>query len=197
MSLLSCCLHLAKAIPCWRGLPFLTTKLWWKWWCLTSKARSQEGALLLVSRYFRSLALGKPGCQVLRVPKLTCGDFIHLVRNWFILILFKLIKIFYFIFVFLGPHLRHMEVPRLGVSSELLLPAYTTTIATRDPSCVCDPYHSLWQWQRWIFNPLSKARDRTYNLIDTSWICYFWAMTGTLKIIFYCFKLQNLGITCF
>ena len=29
-------------------------------------------------------------------------------------------------FVFLGPHLRHMEVPRLGVESELQSPAYTT-----------------------------------------------------------------------
>ena len=30
------------------------------------------------------------------------------------------------LFVFLGPHLQHMEVPRLGVESELQLPAYTT-----------------------------------------------------------------------
>ena len=30
------------------------------------------------------------------------------------------------VFVFLGPHLRHMKVPRLGVTSELQLPAYTT-----------------------------------------------------------------------
>ena len=35
---------------------------------------------------------------------------------------------------FLGPHLRHMEVPRLGAESELQLPAYTTATATRDPS---------------------------------------------------------------
>ena len=31
-----------------------------------------------------------------------------------------------FVFVFLGPHLWHMEVPRLGVKSELELPAYTS-----------------------------------------------------------------------
>ena len=36
-------------------------------------------------------------------------------------------------FVFLGPHLRHMEVPGLGVQSELQLPAYTAATATRDP----------------------------------------------------------------
>ena len=33
-------------------------------------------------------------------------------------------------FFFLGPHLQHMEVSRLGVESELQLPAYTTATAT-------------------------------------------------------------------
>ena len=42
--------------------------------------------------------------------------------------------------VFLGPYLQHMEVPRLGVESELQLPVYTT--ATRDPIHVCDLHHS-------------------------------------------------------
>ena len=32
----------------------------------------------------------------------------------------------YCLFVFLGPHLRHMEIPGLGVQLELQLPAYTT-----------------------------------------------------------------------
>ena len=32
-------------------------------------------------------------------------------------------------------HLQHMEVPRLGVDSELQLPAYITTTAMQDPSC--------------------------------------------------------------
>ena len=41
-----------------------------------------------------------------------------------------------------GPHPRHVEVPRLGVQSELLLPAYTTAIAIRDLSCICDLQHS-------------------------------------------------------
>ena len=35
-------------------------------------------------------------------------------------LLVKFVEIFFFLsFVFLGPHLRHMEVPRLGVESEL------------------------------------------------------------------------------
>ena len=37
----------------------------------------------------------------------------------------------FFFFCFLGPHLQHMEVPRLGVESELQLLAFTTT---QDPS---------------------------------------------------------------
>ena len=69
-------------------------------------------------------------------------------------------------FVFLGPHLRHMEVPRLGVQSELQLPAYATATAMSDPSHICDLHHS--SWQRWILNLLSKARDRTLNLLVPS-----------------------------
>ena len=59
--------------------------------------------------------------------------------------------------VFLGPHMQHMEVPRLGVASELHLLASTTATATQDPSRVCDLDHS--SRQHWILNPLSKARD--------------------------------------
>ena len=43
-----------------------------------------------------------------------------------------------FLFVFLGPHPQHMEVPRLGVISELHLLAYTTAIAMQNPSRICD-----------------------------------------------------------
>ena len=37
---------------------------------------------------------------------------------------------------------QHMEVPRLGVKSELQLQAYTTATATLDPSRVCNLHHS-------------------------------------------------------
>ena len=67
--------------------------------------------------------------------------------------------------LFLGPHLRHIEVPRLGVGSELQLPAYTTVTATSDLRCVCD-WHGNVQ-QCWILNPLSRARDGTRLLKDT------------------------------
>src|SRR5512134_854213 len=56
-----------------------------------------------------------------------------------------------------------MEVPRLGVESELQPPAYARATATRDPSRVCNLHHS--SRQRRIVNPLSKGRDRTRNLI--------------------------------
>ena len=67
-----------------------------------------------------------------------------------------------------------MEVPRLGVQSELQLPAYNTATATPDPSRVCDLRHSSRQHQ--ILNPLSEARDGTQILVDTSQVlnllCY-------------------------
>ena len=70
-----------------------------------------------------------------------------------------------------------MEVPRLGVELELQLPAYTRATATPDPSHICDQHHSSWQCQ--IHNPRSEARDGTYVLMGSSWVCYHWAMTGT------------------
>ena len=66
--------------------------------------------------------------------------------------------------VFLGPHPRHVEVPRLRVKSELQLPAYTTAPAMRDPSHICDPHHSSQQCH--ILNPLSETRDQTHVLMD-------------------------------
>ena len=65
---------------------------------------------------------------------------------------------FFFFLVFLGPHPRHMEVPRLGVESELYPLAYTTATATLDLSLFCNLHYS--SWQHWILNPLSKARDK-------------------------------------
>ena len=44
--------------------------------------------------------------------------------------------------VFLFRATRHMEVPRLGVKSELQLLAYTTATAMLEPSHVCDLHYS-------------------------------------------------------
>ena len=70
----------------------------------------------------------------------------------------------------------HMEVPRLRVKSELQLPAYTTAIAMPDASRVCDLHHS--SRQNWILNSLSKARDRTRNLRDASWVLNLLSHSG-------------------
>ena len=80
------------------------------------------------------------------------------------------------LFYFLGLHLWHVEVPRLGVQSELQLLAYEAT-AAQDPSSICGLHYS--SRQRRILNPLSKARDQTCILMDTSWIHFRCATTGT------------------
>ena len=63
-----------------------------------------------------------------------------------------------------------MEVPRLGVELELQLLASATAIAMQDLSHVFDLHHS--SWQRWILDPLSKAKDRTHIFMDPSWVSY-------------------------
>ena len=79
---------------------------------------------------------------------------------------------FYF-FCFLGPHLWHIEVPRLGGKSELQLPA----TATQNLNLVSTLNHSSQQHQ--ILNPLSEARDRTCNLMVPSWIHFCSTVKGT------------------
>ena len=73
-------------------------------------------------------------------------------------------------FVFLGPRPLHIEVPRLGVESELQLPAYVTAPAMQDLNCLCDIHHSSYQCQ--IASPLSETRNWTLILMDTSQISF-------------------------
>ena len=73
-----------------------------------------------------------------------------------------------FFFFFLRPHPRHVEGPRRRSCQPT---------ATPHPSHVFDLHHN--SWQHWILSPLSKARDWTQILIDTSWVHYCWATTGT------------------
>ena len=84
---------------------------------------------------------------------------------------------FSFFFFFLGPHPWHMEVPRLGVKSELQLLAYAPATAMPDLSPVFNLHRS--SQQRRILNPLSEVRDQTRVLLDTSQVCYHWATMGT------------------
>ena len=68
----------------------------------------------------------------------------------------------FFSLFFLGLHPWHREVPRLGVQSELHLPAYVTSTAMPDPSDICDLWHSfgiagsLTHWARPGIEPASS-----------------------------------------
>ena len=87
---------------------------------------------------------------------------------------------FCFWFFFLGLHQWPMQVPRPGVESELQLLAYATT--KPDLSHICHLPHSSRQCQ--ILNPLSKARDQTHILIDTSWLCFHYTMRTPKFLLF-------------
>ena len=76
-----------------------------------------------------------------------------------------------FVFVFLVPHLWHVDVPSLGVKLELQLSVYTTATAMWDLSCFYDLHNN--SQQQWILNPLSGARDQTRVLMDISQVHYF------------------------
>ena len=89
---------------------------------------------------------------------------------------------FSFLPSFLGAHLQHMEVPRLGVELELQLPAYTTGKAMQDLSLVFNLHHSSRQCG--FLNALSKSRDRTCNFMVTSWIRFCCPTTGTPSFTF-------------
>ena len=49
--------------------------------------------------------------------------------------------------------------------------------ARSEPHHICNVHHS--SRQRWIFNPLSEARDRTHILMDPSQVCFRRATIGT------------------
>ena len=59
-------------------------------------------------------------------------------------------------FFFLGPYLWHMEVPGVGVESELQLEPMQQTLHLNHICNLC-----CTMWQHWILNPLSEARDGT------------------------------------
>ena len=83
----------------------------------------------------------------------------------------------FFVVVFLGLHLQHMEVPRPGVKLELHLLAYAADTATwEDLSLICDLHHSSWPCH--IFNPLNGARE-SYPCPHGYWLGSLpWATMG-------------------
>ena len=89
----------------------------------------------------------------------------HFINNYFHTYLFFLI-----FFAFSRADPTAYGGSRLGVESELLLPAYARATTMRDPSLVFDLHHS--SRQHGILNPLSEAGDRTRNLMVPNQICY-------------------------
>ena len=93
----------------------------------------------------------------------------------------------YFLFVCLfcclGPHLWHREVPRLGVESKLQLPAYTTP-----QQCQIRTKPHLGPTPQLTATPDSQPTEQGQGsnrvLMDTSWVCYRWAATGTPMTVF-------------
>ena len=92
----------------------------------------------------------------MRLSEESCGKKIILGHLADLNLIFFLLFFFFF-----RATIWHMEVSRLGVKLELQLPAYATATITPDPSLICNLHH---------INPLSKARDRTCNLMVPSWI---------------------------
>ena len=70
---------------------------------------------------------------------------------------------FFLSFVYLGLHLRHLEVLRLGVESQLQQLAYTPQPQQHQIRAM-----SASSQQSQILNALRKARDRTHVLMDTN-----------------------------
>ena len=81
-------------------------------------------------------SLGPGGCGFSPQALVLCGP-----SSLLLLLLF-------FFFFFFWPPCMFLVVSRLGVDSELQLPAYTTVSATPDLSLVCDLHHS--SRQHWI-----------------------------------------------
>ena len=79
----------------------------------------------------------------------------------------------------------HMEVPSLGVQSELQLLTYATATATQDPShaatsvTYATAHCNVGSLTHWV-----RSGINFYILMDSSQVGYHWAMKGTPAITF-------------
>ena len=93
---------------------------------------------ILAHRYFLPVYIVFHEDSVLGIIGIT-----KYIIHWFSVGL--LLSFCFLLFAFLGPYSWHMEVPRLGVESELQLLACTTAIATPDLSLICNLHCSSQQ----------------------------------------------------
>ena len=81
------------------------------------------------------------------------------------------IYLFYWCISWLLPFLMTYDVEHCFMCFfDLWLLAYATFTATPDLRLIDNLLHSSWQCQQ-ILNPLSRARDQTHILMDSSWVC--------------------------
>ena len=104
-------------------------------------------------------------------------DITFLLKNSNFIIGSKCQFLFFFLFVFLGPRPRHTQVPRLEFELELW-PQPMPQPQQHQIRAMSVSY-TIAHGNARSFNSLSKARDRTHNLMDTSWVRYHWVMMGT------------------
>ena len=89
--------------------------------------------------------------------------------------------VYLLIYLFLGPHPWHLEVPGLGVSSELHLPAYATV--TQHQIWAASVTYTTSHGQCRILNPLRRDSDQTCVLMDTPRVRFLWVRKGTLQLV--------------
>ena len=92
--------------------------------------------------------------------------------------------------IFLGQHPRHMEVPRLGVKSELQLPAYTiATDAGSELHLWSTPQlpETLDHW------PPEQGQRSNMHPYDTSQIPFLLHHRGNAAFVYFCFYVIILG----
>ena len=105
-------------------------------------------------------------CPIGKLYCFSTNKSVHFLQ-FFLCIQLLLLFIFIFIF-FLGPYLGHMEVPRLGVESELQLQVYATATALPALRPFCDLHCSLQQC--WVLTRLIKDRNGTTSSQTICWV---------------------------
>ena len=137
-----------------------------------SCGRSWDSAFVTTSKWYWCQSLDHTWSDKTLKHKLlfSCKSCLYWVRYFTV-----------FIYYYIGLHLQHMEVPRLGAESELHLPVCVTATAMPDLGCICIPHRSLWNHQ--ILNTGSLTHWISPGMKPILWILVGfltrWATMGT------------------